>query len=62
MVFSVTQPFVIPREGVDATTEVHHGYDEATGRGVLQETRPADTMNGSNFDMEMLQELAATGQ
>ena len=26
----------------------------------MQETRPAGTMNGINFGMEMLQELAAT--
>ena len=61
VVFSVTQPLVIPGQGIDAIMERHHGYDKATGRVVLQETRATGTINGSPFSMEMLQELVPGG-
>ncbi len=61
VVFSVTQPLVIPGQGIDATMERHHGYDKATGRVALQEARTTGTINGSPFSMEMLQELVPGG-
>ncbi len=61
VVFSVTQPLVIPGQGIDATVERHHGYDKATGRVVLQEARATGTINGSLFSTEMLQELVLGG-
>ena len=61
VVFSVTQPLVMPGQGIDATMERHHGYDKATGRVVLQEARATGTINGSPFSMEMLQELVPGG-
>ena len=61
VVFSVTQPFILPGQGIDATIERHHGYDKLTGRVVLQEVRTTGTRNGAPFDMEMLQELMPAG-
>ena len=61
VVFSVTQPLVIPDQGIEATMERHHGYDKATGRVVLQEGRATGTTDGNPFSMEMLQELEITG-
>ena len=61
VVFTVRQPFVIPAQGIDATLERHHGYDKLTGRVVLQESHAVGTMNGSPFNMDMLQELVPGG-
>ena len=58
VVFTVTQPLVVPELGIDATNERHHGYDKLTGRVVLQELRTTGTRDGAPFNMEMLMELA----
>ena len=57
VVFTVTRPLLLPDQGIDATTEAHHGYDRLTGRVVLQETRSTGTRNGAPFSLEMLIEL-----
>ena len=57
VVFTVRQPLLVPDQGIDATTERHHGYDKLTGRAVLQEFRTTGTRNGAPFNMEMLMEL-----
>ena len=61
VVFSVSQPFVFPDQGIDATVVRHHGYEIATGRVVLQEIRATGTMNGKPLDMQILQELGPAG-
>ena len=62
VVFTSRQPFVIPAEGIDATMEINNGYDKATGRVVLQETRATGDLKGQPFNMEILQELVPAGR
>ena len=61
VVFTVRQPLLLPDQGIDATTEAHHGYDRVTGRVVLQEAHHTGTRNGAPFNMDMLAELVPTG-
>ena len=57
VVFTVRLPLLLPDLGINGTTERHHGYDRLTGREVLREVRHSGTINGAQFNMEMLMEL-----
>ena len=57
VVFTVTQPLILPDQGIHATLERRYGYDKLTGRSVLMQFRTTGTLNREPFTMELLQEL-----
>ena len=61
VVFSVTQAFDIPTQGLAMTVERGIGYDVQTGRLVFSKSRTTGTLNGEAFSVVMDQELVADG-
>ena len=57
VVFSVTQAFDIPSQGLEMTVERGIGYDVQTGRLVYSESRTAGTADGEPFTIEFLRDL-----
>ena len=57
LVFSVTQIFKLPGQGVDMTTERSFGYDMLTGRLVLIETHGSGIVNQQPFAGDAVQQV-----